>query len=154
MNPQPTFIGDWKKKFGEDYQIPKEILDLLPDQSHDNSLCPSFLVGYKAEGKRQYEVTLWVEHIDPKKRCKECRASRFHFMRLDQVTGECDGLVDTDDLELALKYVKSYQEYLIDKVKCDPAKPKCLQCGNMNMASQGKDVICDQCHIKCGEIPD
>ena len=154
MKPQPLFIGDWKKRFGEDYQIPSEITDILPDQSHDNSLCPSFLVGHKADGKRQYEVTLWVEHIDPNERHKESQESRFHFMRLDENTSECDCLVETDDLELAMKYVKSYQGYLGTEEKIDPAKPKCPYCHNRSMASCGLDIICDACHTKCGEIPD
>jgi hypothetical protein len=154
--PKPQFIGNWKEKFGEEYEVPNEITDILPDQSHSNSLCPSFLIGHT---KTNAEITLWVEHPDPRERVKgvpvdmreyACQQHRFHFMRCCE-TGETDCLVETDDLELAMKYVKSYLKYLGKNQQGTIAQPKC-KCGNRSMASMGIDIICDQCHTKCGKV--
>ena len=101
------FIGNWKEAFGEDYQVPEEITSLLVDQSHKGSLCPSFLIGHREER----EITLWVEHVDPKKRCKECQESRFLILKVNERTGRSEILAETDDAEVAVIYIKCYMEH-------------------------------------------
>ncbi len=147
----------WRRIFGREYQVPQEITSLLRDNSHVNSLCPSFLVGTRIDGNLDYEVTLWVEHPDKKERTKGvpkeyqdvgCQLERFVFMRVENSTGECDYLLKTDSLPNALKCIETCKKYLEAPI----SKPICPTCGNRNMASQGQDIICDQCFTKCGEV--
>ena len=114
---QTQFKGDWRKVFGEKYQVPKEIERNFLDQSHKNSLCPSFYIGNNGEE----EITLWVEHPDLEERVTNhkgermhsdaCQERRFLFMGLDEEL-RCRTLLETDNEEFAIKHAKAMKEYL------------------------------------------
>ena len=115
---QPAFKGDWKEVFGEQYEVPESISKNYLDQSHKHSLCPSFLVGHKGS----VEVTLWVEHPDFNTRVtnsegkmlpkEACQPSRFLFLCVDEVTGECWTALETDDEQVAVRHAAAIREYI------------------------------------------
>lgn len=53
----------WKSEFGEEYDVPTEISEALPDTSWHNDACPSFgetIVGVTDN----HDLKIWVEHPD------------------------------------------------------------------------------------------
>jgi len=165
-------MHDWKKEFGEDYDIPKEITDKYPDASWHNDSSPSFFIvdeNHPQVVKDEkggvtlvpdqppfYYMHLWVEHPDPDKR--ELPLKRFEVV----VHGDCDGIglcsseeFDEEfqtNLRIVEKFAKEHGlAHIVKHGGVDFAKPVC-SCGNRNMASMGWDIICSECHKYCGEI--
>lgn len=156
---KPSFTGDWKQVFGKKYEVPKAISEMLPDQSHMNTLCPSFLVGHLGD----VEVTLWVEHPDFNERVtdrngrliskEQCQPSRFFFLCVDTKKGDCWGALETDNEEFAVRHAKAMREFIASKkIPGTKAQPTCPMCGEREMASMGTDIICSKCNTKCGEV--
>lgn len=164
----------WKKEFGEEYDIPKEITDRYDDASWHNDAMPSFLMFQENPPETDtdeigstivlpseepyYNMHVWVEHPDKTERSELCGFKRFTIV----IGGDCDGIClgeseELDDefltrLRIAEKYAKTHGlAHIVKQGGLDDAKPLC-SCGNRSMASMGTDVICDACHKYCGEI--
>ena len=74
-------------------------------------------------------------------------------MGFDTITCEHCYYVETDNEEFAIKHARSMREYLNhNKVPGTKAQPICPMCSNREMASMGTDIICSECHAKCGEV--
>ena len=163
---------NWLTEFGTEYEVPKEITDKYEDQSWHNDSSPSFLimqenpvqtttnedgsVNVLQQEKPFYYMSLWVEEV------KECRrelpVARFEIV----MHGDCDGFglgasEEFDEefktrLRIVETYAKAHGLAHIVEHGMEEATPIC-SCGNISMASQGKEIICDVCHKYCGEIP-
>ncbi len=74
-------------------------------------------------------------------------------MGCDTVTGNIQYFAETDMEDFAVKHAKRMREYLNhNKIPGTKAKPVCPMCANVDMASMGTDIICSECHTKCGEV--
>jgi hypothetical protein len=99
MNESPTWIDE----FGEEYDIPNEILHIegIEDHSWHNDTCPSFGL-YDSLGTF---LRIWVEHPDPDQR-EFASGSRFGVMFSDDDDHDrCNGemLYDGDDVDDAVR---------------------------------------------------
>jgi hypothetical protein len=92
----------WVEEFGPEYDVPKEILDLVgkglaEDHSWHNDIAPSFGKKVPVPEDKAREILIWVEHPDPAKREYEKR-TRFFVWDSWQ-----DDAFDTDDVNEAIR---------------------------------------------------
>lgn len=59
---------DWRKTFGDDYQVPKTIQAAMTDSSDKNDACPKFELQLG-----HFILTVFTDHPDPKLRELPCR---------------------------------------------------------------------------------
>jgi hypothetical protein len=93
-------LQDWRKEFGDDYDVPHEVTARFIDQSWHNDISPSFAHREVPVDERR-DLRLWVEHPDP------ARREFPHGCRFVLVDGE-DVVLETDDLMAALDGFDAY----------------------------------------------
>lgn len=98
--------GDWRTEFGEDYDVPSEVEELvrdgvLTDVSWHNDACPRFAVN--SDSGMVFTVFASVDHPDPRKR--EFLVPRFAVTR-DEEDGEVVDLSTTDDVHELTAFLK------------------------------------------------
>jgi hypothetical protein len=92
--------GNWRKEFGEDFDIPKEIESQLVDISWHNDVSPSFCDKSQKNSDGGFLVRLWVDHPIPEQR--ESNGSRF-CVDTNSYQGESELLYQTEHLDEALR---------------------------------------------------
>ena len=166
-------MSDWKEEFGEDYDVPQEITDKYEDISWHNDSSPSFRIMHEndinpkiaedgsvipdPDREPYYWLAVWVEH--PDKDMRELDLARYEIvLHGDSIDGMSLGSSEELDeefmekLSIVEKYAKAHGLAHLARYGMNEAKPTC-SCGNRNMASMGKTIICDLCYLYCGEIP-
>jgi hypothetical protein len=106
-------LENWKKEFGPDYDVPKEISDLVAegladDLSNGIDLSPSFGKEKTDEEGNIRQVSIWVNHPNPNKR-EDLSEYRFVVVDEDHVV-----LANTDDVNQAIKVYLDSAKELID----------------------------------------
>jgi len=106
-------LANWIKEFGPDYDVPKEILNLVAkglvdDFSSRDDLTPSFGKEKVDEEGNIKQVNIWVNHPNPNKR-EDLSENRFVVINEDHVI-----LGNTDDVNQAIKVYLDSAKGLID----------------------------------------
>jgi hypothetical protein len=116
--------ASWLKEFGQEYDVPREILDLInkglaDDHSWHNDMSPSFGKETPISEDEARQILIWVNHPDPAQR-EDQRMKRFSVW--DSYTQ--DELANTDDVNEA---VKAYLDAIGEKPKAQTVTLESIQ---------------------------